>query len=77
MQHGFKKKLWVALFVCGAGTVGQFLPGGCTDYYAAGALTAIDFCSVFNCEGGTFIDLCGTNPLLADCPEVLQADQTP
>ncbi|MCK4342623.1 MAG: hypothetical protein KAY37_12975 [Phycisphaerae bacterium] len=62
------KKWWAAVLVCGACTVFQFLPGGCVDYYARAAFTSIDFCSIFNCESGQYVDLCGTYPLFMDCP---------
>lgn len=42
-----------------------------------GVLTSIDFCYIFDCQGGFLggaIQPCGQNPLLVDCPNVPQQD---
>lgn len=62
-----KKRIWAAVLVSG-GLVFQFLPSGCAEYYTYTGLTAFNFCSVFNCTGGTYFDMCSPVPLLADCP---------
>jgi len=41
---------------------------GCTTYYAATAASAFDFCSVFNCQGGTYFNFCNPIRLFTDCP---------
>ncbi len=64
------KRLWAAIAVLGAGTVFQVLPRGCAQYYTQLSLTSFNFCSVFNCQGGTFFNLCEPRPVLADCPNV-------
>lgn len=66
-----RKIRWVTLLgVLTAGTVFQAFVGvnGCGQYWAAEALTAFDMCSVLNCSGGTFFNLCSPVRLLVDCP---------
>lgn len=64
-----KRKIQVLALTCGVGLTFQL--GGCLDYYTYAGVQGINFCSIFNCEGSTFFDICGTNPLLADCPNVI------
>lgn len=64
-----KKRLWVAVAVCAAGMVFQYIPTGCTNYLTAQALTAFDFCSVLNCTGGSFFNFCSPTVLFTDCPQ--------
>ncbi len=68
MRNLRNRKLWAALLVCGAGTVFQSLPGGCSQYYTQSLLSSFDFCSVFNCEGGSFFNMCEPVALFVDCP---------
>lgn len=68
----FRRKLLVAATVLSGGTLFQ-LPS-CVPFYAYVATDSLDFCSIFNCEGSTFFDLCGTFPLLADCPGAAGVD---
>jgi hypothetical protein len=70
MSLARNKKLWAAIAILGTGTVLQVLPRGCAQYYTQLTLTSFDFCSVFNCQGGTFFNLCEPRPILADCPNV-------
>lgn len=70
-----KKKLWTAMLVCGSGMVFQAFPTGCTQYMTQQVLSSFDFCSVFNCEGGTFFDFCSPVALFADCPSAQQTTQ--
>lgn len=72
MRNVRNRKLWAALLVCGAGTVFQGLPTGCAQYYTESILTGFDFCSVFNCEGGTFFNFCEPFALLMDCPGLFE-----
>jgi hypothetical protein len=65
------KKLWAAIVACGVGTVFQALPQGCAQYYTSLALSSFNFCSVFNCEGGTFFNFCQPFAVLMDCPNLL------
>jgi hypothetical protein len=62
------KRLWATMLVLAGGTLFQVLPSSCTNYAVAQALTSFNFCSVFNCEGGTFFDPCNPVALLVDCP---------
>lgn len=68
------RKLWAALLVCAAGTVFQALPAGCAQYHTASLLSAFDFCSVFNCEGGTFFNFCEPFALFMDCPNLFTTE---
>jgi hypothetical protein len=71
-----RKRFWVAAAILGAGTVFQALPArGCAQYYTQLTLTSFNFCSVFNCQGGTFFNLCEPRPILADCPNVTTTTQ--
>lgn len=63
-----KKKWWAALLVSGA-LVFQNLPSGCAEYYTNMGLTGFNFCSVFNCSGGTYFNFCSPVPMLIDCPQ--------
>lgn len=69
MSHVRKTKLWAAIVALGAATVFQ-VPGGCQDYYANFMVSSFDFCSVFNCSGGTYFDFCSPDSLFLDCPQV-------
>ncbi len=62
------KKLWAAFFVCGAGTIFQLLPTSCAQLYADIGLSAFNFCSVFNCTGGAFFNVCDPSVIFVDCP---------
>ena len=63
-----KRKLLAIVAVLGTAMVCQFIPAGCLRYGTAMGLEAIDFCAIFNCQGGTFVNLCEPVPLLRDCP---------
>lgn len=77
MPIGSKRKVWLGLVLCSAGVVCQLLPGSCTNYYANAALQSINFCSIFNCDGGTYVDLCSGYPIFADCPNLQQTTDQP
>ncbi len=66
-----KRRFW-ATFICGAALF-QAGGNGCSDFYARAAIAGFDFCSVFNCSGGSFFDLCNPVALFADCPETTGA----
>ena len=68
MSMSKKARRWALLAAMTAGTTFQVGTNGCADYYAIEAFSAFDFCSVFNCTGGTFFDFCNPVPLFADCP---------
>lgn len=65
-----KKKLWAAAVACSAGMLFQYLPTGCTEFFTSAGLSSFDFCSVFNCTGGSFFNFCEPVPLLLDCPNI-------
>jgi len=65
-------RLLALLAALSAGTVLQVGTNGCAEYYVTAALSSFDFCSVFNCTGGSFFNFCDPVPLLADCPNVGQ-----
>jgi hypothetical protein len=64
-----RRKLLAAVLACGAGTLFQFYPRGCADYGIMQAVSTFDFCSVINCTGSTYFDICNP-PLLMDCPNL-------
>lgn len=65
-----RRKLLATAALLGAATVFQATPGGCARFAVVSGLTAIDFCSILNCQGGTFFDFCEPVPLLIDCPNL-------
>ncbi|HPM24852.1 MAG TPA: hypothetical protein PLP66_13165 [Phycisphaerae bacterium] len=68
------KKLWAAIMICGAGTLFQVIPNGCANYLTQQALVGFDFCSVFNCTGGTFFNFCEPIALFMDCPNLFASE---
>jgi len=70
-----KKKFLTIFAVCTAGTLLQtgLVPTSCAQFQLETALTAFDFCSVFNCTSGTFFNLCEPVPLFWDCPSLTAA----
>jgi hypothetical protein len=69
MSKSHRKKLLAATLILASGTVLQLAPQGCGNYLLGWGLTSLDFCSILNCEGGTFFDFCNPVPILADCPD--------
>jgi hypothetical protein len=65
-----KRKLLAAVAVLGTATLFQVTPGGCLRYGTDLGLNSIDFCSIVNCQGGTFFNFCEPVPLLVDCPNL-------
>jgi hypothetical protein len=72
-----KRKLLVTVAVLGSATLFQTTPGGCARYGAVMGLYSIDFCSIVNCEGGTFFSFCEPVPLLVDCPNYAEYVSNP
>ncbi len=66
-----RRRLMALVAALGAGVTFQF-QNGCKDYYALGAVTAVDFCSILNCTGGSFFNFCAPVQLLVDCPQTAQ-----
>ncbi|MEW6250651.1 MAG: hypothetical protein AB1716_08375 [Planctomycetota bacterium] len=71
MANRRKLRLLVVVFALSAGTVCQYLPSGCTEYYTYGVASAFNWCSVFNCAGGEYFNMCRPNPLFLDCPSAV------
>jgi hypothetical protein len=69
------KRWWAATLLAGA-LVFQALPSGCAEYYTNATLASFNWCSVFNCEGGAYFDLCNPFPLFFDCPQLQEATQS-
>ncbi len=71
-----RKKFLAIVAVCSAGTLFQtgVMPSGCAEFYGQATLFAFDACSVFNCTGGSYFNLCEPVPLFVDCPN-FQATQ--
>ena len=61
------KKWWGLAAIGTLGTLFQFPTGGCPNLLADSFLTAFDFCSVLNCQGGTFFNFCDPIVLFVDC----------
>jgi len=74
-RHIRKYAAIVALSV--AGTAFQLFPTSCADYAFRAAVSAVDFCSVVNCSGGTFVNLCYPVPLFVDCPNTVLVTENP
>jgi len=71
-----RRKWLAAALAVGAGTMFQFYPRGCVDYGVLQAVSSFDFCSVINCTGSTYFDICNP-PLLMDCPTTTTTTTTP
>ncbi|MFH1745616.1 MAG: hypothetical protein ABIG44_01095 [Planctomycetota bacterium] len=64
-----KRAKWMALLAAlSVGTALQVGANGCAEYFTTMALSSFDFCSVFNCTGGTFFNFCDPIPLFVNCP---------
>lgn len=74
MPRSTKRKLWAAIAAGSIGILCQFPPAGCVDYGISLGVSSFDFCSIVNCTGGQFIDLCEPVPLLVDCPNYAEGD---
>lgn len=62
-----KRRVLAALLGLSTGVVFQFTPA-CTDAFVPLGVHAFNFCSVLNCTGGSYFNLCTPVPLLVDCP---------
>ncbi len=71
-----KRRLLALALIAAAGTVFQVLPTGCTPYLLAEGASAFNWCSVFNCVGGTYFNLCSPFRLLIDCPAATNTTTT-
>lgn len=50
---------------------------GCTTFAAQGAVSAVNFCLLFDCNGGLLVRPCGdpatnVDDILQDCPQVAE-----
>ena len=68
MSKSKRARMMALLVALSVGTACQVGTNGCVEYWAVEALSAFDFCSVFNCTGGGYFDFCNPVPLFADCP---------
>lgn len=66
-MNSSKKKWMTLLALFSTGVVFQYLGGGCTQFITATALDALDFCTILNCDQGSFFNLCDPVILLVDC----------
>lgn len=69
------KRRWLGLAVTVASVGVMFQLPSCTPFFSRQTLSSFDFCSVLNCEGSTFFDFCGDDPLLVDCPGFQPEDE--
>lgn len=67
-----RKRFLTIFAVCCAGTLLQtgFVPSSCAQFYGNTLLATFDPCSVFNCTGGAFFNLCEPYPLFWTCPNL-------
>ena len=63
-----RKRMIVAAALAVTTTVFQFFPSSCYQYGAIAGIASFDFCTVLNCQNGSYFNLCGTPVLLLDCP---------
>ncbi len=70
MLRSKRVRVFVVLTMLSAGTLFQAGATGCAQMYFTEALSAFDFCTVFNCESGSYFNLCEPFPLLMDCPSI-------
>lgn len=68
----WQRKVVVSLAAMSLGLTTQLT--GCGEFFALAGVTGVNFCSILNCEGGTFFDFCGTNPVLIDCPNAVPVE---
>ena len=68
MAKRHRRKLLAMMTAFSVATVLQALPTSCNQYYASAALSAFNWCGVFNCTGGTYFNLCSPVRLFLDCP---------
>lgn len=70
MSRVRRKAITLIALAAGSGALFQVVSGGCANFAVDGALTALDFCSIFNCTGAQFFDLCEPVAVLQDCPNI-------
>jgi len=70
-----RRKLIKLFAVCSVGTLLQagLVTSNCTQFYGQALLRSFDPCTVFNCTGGTFFNLCEPVPLFYTCPNMASA----
>lgn len=62
-----RKRIVCAVAVAAA-TLFALFPTSCYQYVLYGAVDSFNFCTVLNCQQGSFFSLCGSSVLLVDCP---------
>lgn len=75
MRRAAKRLTAVAALALGGGMLFQTSGGGCITFASTGALSGINFCFLFDCNGGGLFRPCGdpttnADDLLQDCPQV-------
>lgn len=58
----------IGLFAAAACAGMLFQAAGCANLALQQVTTALDFCAVLNCTGGSFFNLCDPVILFYDCP---------
>ncbi|MGE3180583.1 MAG: hypothetical protein AB7N71_03065 [Phycisphaerae bacterium] len=68
-KRSFRRMYRILFATLGVGTALQVAtePTGCASFGLNFALGAVDFCSVLNCQGGSFFDFCDPIILFVDC----------
>lgn len=68
MKRSLRKRILMAVLVSSA-TLAQVIPSSCARPAFDQFLAVVDFCTILNCQGSTFFNLCDPDqPLLTDCP---------
>ena len=62
-----RRKMFALCSLFGGATVFQVLPGTCAESILYQGLSALDFCAVLNCTGGSFFNFCNPIVLFIDC----------
>ncbi len=70
-MSAFRRKMIATVAIFSTATAFQLLPGSCYQFSLLQGVAAFDFCSVLNCEGGSFFNFCEPVALLVDCPNLV------
>lgn len=65
-----RRKLTILFAIATGATIFQAAPTSCYKYAAVLGVSSFDFCTVLNCQNGSFFNLCASPVILLDCPNV-------
>ncbi|MGD8451660.1 MAG: hypothetical protein PVJ57_07560 [Phycisphaerae bacterium] len=69
MMLSKRVRMLALLAALSIGTAFSVGTNGCAEFYTTMTVGSFDFCSVFNCEGGSYFNFCSPIRLFADCPQ--------